>query len=85
MFFFFTKKASKLKLIIMVTLGFALVGLSIGLGITTINVFTCLSTVMKGLGISGSIVGATLGLSSIFNGVDDLIKGEHDRQFPWFL
>ncbi len=80
--FFFTKKVSKLKLIIMVTLGFALVGLSIGLGITTISAFSCLSTVLKGLGITSSIVGATLGLSSIFNGVDDLIKGEHDRQFP---
>ncbi len=37
---------------------------------------------MKGLGISESILGATLGLSFIFNGLDDLVKGEHDRQFP---
>ena len=72
--FFFTEKASILKIGAMILGGIGLIALPfVGLGMGLIGTIGT---------ICGAYFGSILGGQLIANGLDDLIKGEYDNSFP---
>ena len=77
--FFFSEKASFWKIGLMILTGIGLLALSLtGFGFLGLGSLGIVGKIMKE--IISSIVGR-LRDSFIYNGIDDLIKGEHDRFF----
>ena len=77
--FFFSEKASFWKIGFMILSGICLIALSF-IGFGFLDKFGIIGKILKEIGIEPLV--KKLGKNFILNGLDDLIKGEHDRFYP---